>query len=117
MGVDENGVFVRRWEASARRKLVDAYHRLLLLGQSFDLPIRGGDEGESDADDADADAEADVRHLEVEALKLGVVYQHVWIPGDVIIANNRLVAHRAPTVTELEQVSGLRVLHRTVALA
>ena len=42
--------------------------------------------------------------------------RHAWAPGDVVLTDNRRVAHRGPHKSEQEEIIGTRILHRTIAL-
>jgi taurine dioxygenase len=54
-------------------------------------------------------AEGENLFAEIESLLDQYAYTHAWCPGDIIVADNFSVAHRASRAP----ICGLRVLHRT----
>lgn len=114
----------RKLQAQEHRQVMEFYQRLLLTGEVSDLPPRGGttpgtDKAAQPKYMNEQELASLSRKFEAEGLaaKSSSIYRHVWQPGDVIITHNPSVAHRAPTTEERDRTTGLRVLHRCLALA
>lgn len=116
--IDEEAGTSRKLSKDELAHLMQGYRKLLLKGEPFSLDESEGPTSSEVRENGEGLTKL-TRRLEVEALeaKSPSIYRHVYRPGDVLIQNNMAIAHRAPTSEEQDQVTGLRVLHRCLALS